>query len=158
MMEIVANASPLIFLAKIEQLASLKDYRVVVPPQVVMEIRAGKDKTDVTVILCFLKSENVSIEKTEVIKTLPENLGMGERAAISLAVRRKITHILLDERKARKVARLYGLEPKGTLWVVKDAQSKGKLSRDEVKELAFELVRSGFRIREELLIDFLRSI
>ena len=159
MMELVADTSPIIFLAKVGKLELLEDYILFVPSQVVAEITKGRDKDEVTRILDFLEmGKNVRIEEVPVLESLPETLGIGERGAISLAVRERIIHILLDERKARRVARVYGLKPKGTLWVLKEALKREKLGRDEVVEVAFDLVREGFRIREEVFIEFLQDI
>jgi len=159
MMELVADTSPIIFLAKVGKLELLEDYALLVPSQVIAEVRKGKDEAEVIRILDFLeKGRNVRIEEAPVLESLPEALGMGERAAISLAVRRKVLYILLDERRARRVARVYGLKPRGTLWVLKDALRRGKLGREEVVEVVFDLVKEGFRIREELLAEFLQDV
>jgi len=56
------------------------------------------------------------------------------------------------------VARLYNLKPRGTLWILKEAQRKGVISSEMLKGLAFELVQKGYRIKEEILIEFLKSV
>ena len=89
----------MIFLAKIEQLALLEDYRILTPSQVVAEIEEGKDRPDRVQILRFLERTNVRVEEVEVMDVLPKSLGSGERAAISLAIERNISPILLDDAK-----------------------------------------------------------
>ena len=160
MIKIVVNCSPLIFLSKIGRLDLLRDYTVYIPIQVVREVAKGKEKNREGVLLLeeFFRRENVTKKKVEIFPTLPNNLGEGEQAVISLAAKEGIPLILVDERKARIVARLHNLNPKGTLWILKEAQKKGMIGSEIVEELTFELVQKGYRIKEEILIEFLKSI
>jgi predicted nucleic acid-binding protein len=89
---------------------------------------------------------------------LPNFLGIGEKAVISLAVKEKIERVLIDEAKARTVARFKGLKPKGTLGILWDAYKSGRISKENLEELTLELIEKGYRIKEELLIEFLKKI
>jgi predicted nucleic acid-binding protein len=52
-------------------------------------------------------------------------LDVGEAAVIGLALEEKATIVLIDERKARKVARdIYGLQPIGTTRILVEAKKK----------------------------------
>lgn len=157
---IVADASPLIFLAKIDGLSLLSDYRLYVPIQVDEEIQKGRDKhrKDSLAISRFFKNPNVSIVKTEIMAALPDYLGMGEKAVISYAANAKIKDVLIDEGKARAVARIYNLKPKGTLGVLNDAFTKGAITAQQLEKMVFDLVQKGYRIKEEILIEFLKKI
>ncbi len=66
--------------------------------------------------------------------------------------------ILIDERKARVVSSLYGLKAKGTVAVILDQYLAKKITRKECKNLVLELVKKGYRIKEEILAEFLQSI
>ena len=152
------NASPLIFLAKIDQLSLLDEYRVLIPTQVVQEIEAGKKKPGWLQMGHYLKRENVTVERVEVMESLPATLGIGERSAISLAVEERVSIVLLDERKARRIARFFGLTPRGVLWVLREAQKNGVLSKNEVEKHVLDLLQRGFRISEDLLVTFLKRL
>lgn len=160
MIKIVTDASPLIFLAKIEGLNLLSAYKLYVPRQVEDEVLKGSDKhrKDALQISKFLKSSNVIVVETTLISALPDYLGKGERAVISCAVGLAIEAVLIDEGKARAVARFYNLKPKGTLGVLNDAFKKGIITRHKLEEMTFDLVQKGYRVREEILIEFLKRI
>lgn len=157
---IVADASPLIFLAKIDGLDLLSDYRLYVPSQVDEEIQKGRDKhrKNSLAISRFLKNTNVSIVKTGIIAALPDYLGMGEKAVISYATNAKIKDVLIDEGKARAVARIFDLRPKGTLGVLNDAFTRGAVTSEQLEKMTFDLVQKGYRIKEEMLIEFLKRV
>jgi predicted nucleic acid-binding protein len=56
------------------------------------------------------------------------------------------------------VARFKGLSPRGTLGVLWAAYESGRTDKAELEMLVFGLVKAGYRIREELLIEFLKKI
>jgi predicted nucleic acid-binding protein len=113
----VCNASPLIFLAKIQYLELLSTYELFIPSQVEKEILRGlkSKKKDAIQIIEYLKSNNIKPINIKPLKDLPQFLGPGEKAVISLAVKEDIKRVFIDEAKARIVARFKGLNPMGTL-------------------------------------------
>lgn len=56
--------------------------------------------------------------------------------------------MLIDDLKARKIARLRGLKVIGTIGVLLDAKARGHVH--EVKPLLEELMKNKIRISEEL--------
>src|SRR3989344_898010 len=122
-MKVVSNASPLIFLAKIERLDLLSGYEVIIPLQVYEEVLKGLDnKDDAHKIKILVERNIIKTEETKIVRELLDsNLGDGEKAAISLAISKNIKHILLDEKKARSAAKLNKLEPLGTLGILLEA-------------------------------------
>ena len=159
-MEIVSNASPLIFLAKIERLNLLNGYEVTIPKQVYEEINKGiESKDDAQKIKTLVERSIIKVEKIEIIKELEQlNLGKGEKAAISLAINKKIGLVLLDERKARRTAKFHNLKPIGTIGILIEAWKNNKLNKKELKELIKKLVEKGYRINEDLIISLLNEI
>ncbi|MBI3753886.1 MAG: hypothetical protein HY266_07605 [Deltaproteobacteria bacterium] len=157
---VVCNASPLIFLAKIGKLELLDFYSLHIPTHVEIEILAGlkSNKEDAKQIMEYLRRRKATPVKIHILKDLPDSLGAGEKAVISLAVQQRIYHVLIDESKARTVARFKGLKPKGTLGVLWGAYKKGKIGKDETESLSFRLLESGYRIKEEIFIEFLRRL
>lgn len=108
-------------------------------------------------IVEYLKKRKIFSIKTAIIKDLPDSLGSGEKAVISLAVKEKIERVLIDEAKARIVARFKGLKPKGTLGILWDSYKIGKIDGKTVEALSLELIEKGYRIKEELFIEFLKK-
>jgi len=156
----VCNASPLIFLAKIKKLSLLDIYSLHIPSQVETEILKGlrKKREDAVLIIDYLQQRNIKPVKASLLKDLPNFLGIGEKAVISLAVKEKIERVLIDEAKARTVARFKGLKPKGTLGILWDSYKARRINKKNLEELTLELIEKGYRIREELLIEFLKKI
>jgi predicted nucleic acid-binding protein len=157
---IVCNASPLIFLAKLDKLALLDVYELHVPSQVEAEILKGakRKKPDAARITDYLQARNVKPEKVVLLRDLPHSLGQGERSVISLALRERINRVLIDESKARTIARFKGLAPKGTLGVLWDAFKAGSIDREGIEALMFDLIQKGYRIKEEVIVELFRAL
>ena len=153
-MKIVSNASPLIFLAKIGRLNLLNDYEIIMPKQVYEEINKGAEaKEDAQKIKTLVDKSIIKVEEINIIDEIEQHsLGKGEKAAINLAISRKIDIILLDERKARRIAKFYKLKPKGTIGILIDAWRTNKITKEELKESIKKLIENGYRISEELII------
>lgn len=153
---IISNTTPLIFLAKIGKLEFLE--KAIIPKEVYEEILKGKEKEEAIAIKKFIQEGKIKIKETKVRKNLPKSLHEGEKAAISLALQENVKLILLDERKARVIAKLYGLIPRGTIGVLREQHLRGKITKKEFRKLILELVEKGYRIREELLARILEEV
>lgn len=158
--KVACNASPLIFLAKIERLDLLNAYELHLPHQVEAEILKGSKskKEDSGLIAQYLKANKIEPVKIPLLKDLPHSLGTGERAVISLAVKEGIKRVFIDESKARTVARFKGLKPKGTLGVLWDAHRTGRIDTKTLEILMLGLIQKGYRIKEEILVEFLKKL
>ena len=159
-MKIVSNASPLIFLAKIGRLNLLNDYEIVMPKQVYEEINKGLEtREDAQNIKTLVEKSIIKVEEINIINEIDRHsLGNGEKAASSLAINKEIDIIILDERKARRIAKFYKLKPKGTIGILIDAWKNKKITKEELKESIKKLIEEGFRINEELIIKLLNEI
>jgi predicted nucleic acid-binding protein len=160
---VVSNSTPLIFLAKIGRLNLLEKIfdAVIIPDKVFSEVVIeGKEKgySDAFLVEKFINKGIIS-KKNIKIKSLNDMpIGKGEQEAIELAVKLGIQDILIDEAKGRRFARLYDLQPKGTLWVLTKAFEDDLLSKDELKDNITELIKCGFRIKEDILVDILKEL
>jgi len=67
---------------------------------------------------------------------------------ITLAEEMNAEAVLIDDLKARKIAKLRGLNVIGTIGVLLDAKEKGVIK--ELKPLLDELIEKRIRIRREL--------
>ncbi len=157
---VVCNASPLIFLAKLQRLKLFNNYDLYIPSQVEAEIVRGlkHKKQDARQIMEYLENTKIVPVKITILKDLPHFLGSGERAVISLAVRENINRVFLDESKARTVARFKGLKPKGTLGILWDSYKSGIIDRETTESLSLDLIQKGYRIKEEIFIEFLKKL
>jgi uncharacterized protein len=124
---IVADTGPLIVLAAagaIDLVRALHG-RVIVPPAVAEELRAGGDRPGARLL-----DEHPWIEQRSLTgptdRLLEFELERGEAEAIALAVELGKLPLLVDERPARNIASLvYGLKIRGTLGLLVEARQRG---------------------------------
>jgi len=160
---VVSNSTPLIFLAKIGKLNLLeKIFEVILIPNTVFTevVGEGKEKGyyDAFLVEEFIR-KGVIIKKevhVEKLKNMP--IGKGELETIELAIREEITDVLIDESKGRRIARFYELQPKGTLWVLTKAFEDDLISKEGLKISIHELIKNGYRIKEDILIEIFRDL
>ena len=161
MSPIVSNATPLIYLAKIGRLGLLRRLyiEVFIPEEVKAEVvDKGKklEEPDAYTIEKALNDGWLKALKTEPLET-QIRLHPGETAALSLATMLGIREILLDERLARTAARLLGLSPRGTIYVLLRALEQKELNLDGFLESLGQLTQKGFRLKEEAYIEAVRK-
>lgn len=145
-LRIVFNTSPLIVLAKLGLLevsiASLFE-EAQIPRGVLSELKSKHDNVYV-LIKTLIKRGLLVLDETSV--TFPR-LGLGESSAILVGLNEgKI--VVLDDRKARKIARDLGLKVIGTLGILRELYSLGliKISKSEIYRRLLDL---GFYIKHE---------
>lgn len=125
---VVADTTPLNYLTIIGQVQVLGSLfgKVLVPEGVLAELRHPKAPNAVAT---WCQSLPNWVQVTRVVKldpTIP--LGKGEVEAISLALERRVSIVLLDERKGRFIAQSRGLIAVGTLNLIDIADEKGLLN------------------------------
>ena len=158
-MKIVSNTSPLIFLTKISRLDFLEGYNLIIPEQVFEEISEWEkiDSEGHLKLKGWISKKKIAAKKVEVLNNFSQGLGKGEKATISLAVKEGVKVILIDEKKARITAKSLGLIPIGTIAVIQQQMLDKKITRKECKNLVLELIKKGYRIKEELIAEFLQN-
>ncbi len=83
-------------------------------------------------------------------------LDAGEAAVIALAREQSISTVLIDERKARKVARdIYGLQPIGTARILVEAKKKNLLP--DIASQFQKLRQEGYWIHASIVETALRE-
>ena len=126
---VVADTGPLIALAGIDRLDLLAALfeRVLVPGPVHEEILAGGDRE--FGLEAYRQAEFIQVHETpEIDPALRALLHRGEASVITLARSVKAGRVLIDEQKARKIARsVYGLAVLGSVGVLIEAKRQGLL-------------------------------
>jgi len=143
---VIADTSVLILLQNIEELDLLQKVygNIDVTPEVANE---------------FLHSLPawITIQKVQDIKYqefLEIQLDPGEAGAIALAKEQNNALLLLDDLKARKVAKKLNIRFTGTLGILYKAKETGIVPA--IKPLTDKLIKNNFRISEKILKEFLK--
>jgi hypothetical protein len=151
----VSNTTPLITLAGVGLLDLLHQlYAEVTIPSVVRDeygVKAAPNDPSLT-SLPWLQIVQVAIDPA--LHQLP-GLGQGEAAAIMLALQLQAPAILLDERRARRVAQQHGLRVTGTLGVLLAAKQLGHLAA--VRPALDTMIAQGRHISPALYSQVLRA-
>lgn len=160
-MLVVADASPLILLGRLELLDLLPRLfdRVITPREVFQEVTGGEIALPGGRAVRraeWLEVVDVGSEDQEALQaTLRGELDLGEAAAITLARSRGADLVLIDERQGRRIARSLGLEVKGTVGVLLQAKRRGHV--DRLKPLLERLQEEGAWLKEDLVRSVLEA-
>jgi uncharacterized protein len=150
---VVTNTTPLITLAGIGLLDLLpRLYGQIWVPRVVLEeyqAKAPSTEPDLAQAAWLTVVDAVVIDPT-----LPL-LDGGEAAALSLAQTIKARLVLLDERKARKIAARLGLSVAGTLAVLLRAKQQGFIAA--IRPCITQMQRQGRRLHTDLVARILEE-
>ncbi len=157
MQYIISNATPLIYLAKADQLSLLHEMfeTIFIPDAVYSEVVIhGKNKgeNDAFRIEGAVKDGWIVVKKVKKICDIELSIHPGEVEVISLAREMAIKVVLVDDTKARIAAELAGLRPKGTLWLLLNAVKGKILDFDRFLIVLEDIVKSGFYLKEEVFL------
>ena len=148
-MIVVADAAPLIFLVKINQLVLIPmfcDGEILVPSKIQHEILGrGIPPDEERLLATFLsKCKVVDVKKPDLFA---KALSFADNCVLTLACNAKADIIVADDRLLRKVAIMEGIRVIGTLGVLIWATQKQLLSSKKAHHLLNELVEEhSFRI------------
>ena len=157
---IVSNATPLIYLARVNKISLLKRLFgiVYVPKEVEVEVvEKGKElgKKDAYIVEKAIKEGWIKVLRARKVE-VPIELHPGEIAVLSLAKNIGLREVLVDEVPARVAARLLGLIPRGTIFILLRALKAGEINLNDFLEILNELIGQGFRLREEVYLEAIR--
>jgi hypothetical protein len=152
----VADAGPLIFLAKLDRLDLLAEKDMCIPAAVMTEVSAKADEAFKRIeqaANAWLKIQEVKNRAT--VQLLLADLDLGEAEVIALAKEINADSVLLDDLDARRFARRIGLSTIGTVGILLAARLQGK-----IPSLGAEIDRlqtHGFRISKTLIEEALKA-
>ena len=149
-MDAVINASPLVFLGKLERLHLLNQLfdTVYVPAAVIGEINKEANAAEQLGIK-NLAYEELVITNRIAVQGLLGRLHMGEVEAIVGAMEHNIPSVVLDDNAARNKAKQFGLIVTGTLGVLLRASKMGLI--DNLERDIFKLLDVGLYVSDEII-------
>jgi len=162
---IVANAGPLIHLARINKLNLINTlFKEIHIPEAVKTETVDKGKAqgylDAIAIEKAISSGWIKVAQTKPnAKKLAEeaNISKGEAEAILLAKQMNTISLLLDDARARKIAQSLGLKPHGTIYILKLALIKKIISRKEYTQSLRKALDTGLYLTTELYLQALKG-
>lgn len=154
----VVDASPLIFLAKLDRLDLLRQAAEVVclPRAVAAEIRAKPDMATLALEQALQTWLEVRpVDNYTAVELLLADLDLGEAEVIALAKIMCAERVVLDDLDARRFARRVGLRPIGTLGLLLAARLRGEIPSLRVEIQRLE--KFGFRAAPALVTRVLHA-
>ena len=155
---IVSNTGPIIALSSIDHLEILREIfeEVVLPETVHHEImQGGKNFTGLRSYrkATWIKVESLADPIEPLLGTL---LDKGEASVIHLAKAKGFDFALIDERKARKIARkIYGIHVVGSARILVEAKHRGLVS--SVREAIEGMRNAGYWIHDDIFKTALKQ-
>ena len=152
---LACNASPVIFLARIDRLSLLADIapKVILPRSVMSEVDAGNDidgAGDVARKASFLE---IVSDVSPTPSVAAWQLGAGETQVLSLAVAMPGVTAVIDDLAARKCAKTLGVSLLGTISVLAIAKKKALIPA--IAPLLHALREEGMRLSPSLVEQIL---
>lgn len=148
-MKAVINSTPLISLAIIDRLSLLDElFKEIYIPNAVFKETTRKGKRKASVIKKWGKNRKADVFDIKAKTALELIIDEGEAEVIVLAQEKHIDLVIIDEDKARKVAKLNGLNVTGTIGVLLDAKKQGKIP--QIKHSLDKLLTERIYISEYL--------
>jgi predicted nucleic acid-binding protein len=148
-MIVVADTSPLIFLARLRRLELIRELfpgELLVPTAVREEILAPPQPPDEEHLLRAFLQDCLVVRVTNP-RAFATGMSDADNAALTLAVRKHADLLLADDGLVRRMAKIENVRPMGTLGVLLAAMKQGLLAPPATRQTVQALVRShGFRI------------
>jgi predicted nucleic acid-binding protein len=157
---IVADATPIVYLAKIGKLQLLKQLYedVIIPPRIREELFTGKHPEIPVIQEAYdagwleerTLNQNAKNFQSRQLRDAP-GLHQGESQAIALSYTGHLPLIIdEDDKTGRRIARVWGVEVKGTLRVILEAYEARLVQYDETRDLFRSLLAERFRVTAEV--------
>ncbi|MGL4502361.1 MAG: DUF3368 domain-containing protein [Planktothrix sp.] len=158
-MKIICNATPLINFASINRLDILKSLfaEMVIPQAVYSEtVESGFPSSET--IVKGIKAGWLKVKSVpEMPDSIPLELDAGEREVIALALNQQKTRVVLDEKRARKVAQSLDLNVIGTLGIL--ILAKHKQIIPQVKPLLDAMmIEAQYWVNQSLYDNVLQAV
>jgi predicted nucleic acid-binding protein len=167
----VIDASPLIYLGKIDKLHILKKFYGVVkcPPSVYKEVVVKgreKDYIDARVVekavgdyvIIQHPQEETTNKITQHAKARGYRLGKGEIEGIALCMDTGEKIYLCDDEDAKNLAQIQGIKGKGTIYLLLKAYTAGIFSKQDCRDAFVKIMESGLWVSPKIVEIFYRKL
>jgi len=164
---LVFDATPLIYLAKVEKLHLLRNIggKKAIPRAVFEEvITKGKEygKVDALIVERLVEQgvfQVVEVEETDFYKKLTgnERLSKADVEVLALAKDREGIAVI-DEDYARKVANVEGIKCGGTIYLISLLLKEGVITKREAREIIDGIIEKGWFCSTDLYVKILRRL
>ena len=154
---VVCNTGPLIGLARIGMayLPLLLFPEIIVPEEVRKELLA-KDSPDSRQLAEVLSSVRIHPRQAQQDRFLHSELDAGESAVILAALQLDLPSVILDEKKARRIAsHVYRLQVKGTAGILLEAKARGLIKA--VRPALEGMIKGGYFLGPNLVAACLHA-
>lgn len=153
----VCNTGPLIGLARIEMAhLPFRLFPEIFVPEEVRDELIARDSADSSQLNEVLKSARIIPRQSQADRLLLCELDAGESAVILAALQLGLPSVILDERKARRIAvHIYGLKVKGTAGLLLEAKSRGLISA--VRPALAGMIQGGYFLGPNLVAACLHA-
>lgn len=157
-MKATVDTSVLIALGKLGYLRLVKKLfnKLVIAESVFEEAKDSEVFGQVNELINDGFARVVRSTRCELLSMLALNLGKGEAETIALALEMEADVAMLDDLKARRLARRFKVKIVGTLGVIK-ALTDAELVKENPESLCERLIEQGFWIDRELCVKVLRK-
>lgn len=153
-MRVVADASALLALAACDGLHLLDAlFQTVQVPRAVLRECTVPGKPEAERLAGYLCDKVVEIDLAEFV-IAAAGIGQGELEAMALYKRLQADHLLIDDRRARKVATFNGIAVIGSLGVLLLAKDKGLVPA--IRPLIEAIQNAGIYLGEQLVAQALQ--
>ena len=150
-MKIVSNSTPLIALSRINEFDLLRIIfsSIIIPGAVYNEVvLEGAGRSGVKEVANASWIIKRDVQNLLAVSMLQVDLDRGEAEAVVLAKELGADYLLLDEKKARRIARNSEIKIMGTVGILGLAAKKGLISN--LDDTFTKLEQNGFRFTEEI--------
>lgn len=166
-MTLVFDATPLIYLGKIDRLdvVESRNRRLVIPGRVYREVvgegmkHGYADAKRVNALVRDGIIDQQAFEKNERFDQLVQNtpLSPADASVLLLADELEGTAVL-DEAYGRTVAETEGIETRGTAYLVLSRVKEGELAAEDAREIIDAMVDAGWHCSTDLYAKILRKL
>ena len=167
MKPLVFDATPLIYLGKINLIEKIKDLpedKYTTKSVCIEVVEVGKKigRQEAFVIEKLIKSKIIKLRipaNKQYISTLRQNPKIHEADADVLALAVELNGIaLLDDEEARGMAETEGIEHNGTIYLLLRMMKMKLLTKEEVFGSLNEMIRMGWRCSTELYAEIIKAL
>lgn len=153
-MIVISDTTPLNYLILIDRANILNQlYEVVVIPQAVLDEMLAAGTPEVVRHWILDRPQWINVQEVPLATDIEmEQIEAGEREAILLAEHLKADLVLLDDLRARRIAKARGLSVVGTLGILGDASQRGLI---DLHVTIDALKETNFRVSDKLIESLL---